>query len=451
MALSQSTMYRFPWSKNDNPIGWLEVTDKCNTYCRGCYRINGMEGHKPFEQIKDEIKLLQRLRNCDNISIAGGEPLIHPEILDIIAYIRQLGMKPLILTNGIKLENNRRFIEELKRVGAIGFTFHIDSQQQRPHWMGKSEHELFELRQYYADTIHEVGGLWASFGMTVYPGNLSIVPEMVGWANKNIDRVHGLVFIGFRNAVMEGDFDYYANGQKIDLRTSYVSDSDEESFLTSEDVYTEIKKHFPYYETSAFMGGSHVAEKSTWLVAAQLGSKHQIYGSVGKRVMELFQVFHHWREGTYLVYSPSHRVPKIAVLLGLLDSGIRQAYGRYWRDILRHPARFFDALYVQSIGIIQGPDLLEDGRVDMCESCPDMTIWNGKLVHSCRMDEWRLYGTYVTAYPRAAVHDPDRPVWEGRSADNTPQMIPLSAIGGNGKQAADVIKASIQTPPTDLR
>jgi hypothetical protein len=55
---------------------------------------------------------------------------------------------------------------------------------------------------------------------------------------------------------------------------------------------------------------------------------------------------------------------------------------------------------MQSIGIIQGPDLLEDGRVDMCESCPDMTVWDGKLVHSCRLDEWRLYGDYITCTPR---------------------------------------------------
>jgi uncharacterized radical SAM superfamily Fe-S cluster-containing enzyme len=204
MQLSKRDLYRFPWSGNDNPIGWLEVTDKCNTYCRGCYRINGMQGHKSLEQVKEEVQLLKKWRNCDNISIAGGEPLIHPEILDIIAYIKSLKMKPLILTNAIRLENNQPLMVELKKAGAIGFTFHIDSEQQRPHWKGKSEMELFELRQHYADMAHAVGGLFVSFGMTVYPGNLDFVPELVKWANRNIDRVNGLVFIGFRNASMEG-------------------------------------------------------------------------------------------------------------------------------------------------------------------------------------------------------------------------------------------------------
>lgn len=410
MELSKRNLYRFPWTGNDNPIGWLEVTDKCNTYCRGCYRINGMQGHKSLEQVKEEIQLLKKWRNCDNISIAGGEPLIHPDILDIIAYIRSQDMKPLILTNGIRLEEDRDFMIELKKAGAIGFTFHIDSEQQRPHWKGKTETELFELRQHYADMVHSVGGLFASFGMTVYPGNMYIVSEMVKWANQNIDRVHGLVFITFRNVVMEGDFEFLVDGKPIDAGTSYVADSNEESYLTSGDVYQEIKKHFPHYETSAYMGGTQSHDKITWLVSAQLGTKHKMYGSIGRKVMELFQTFHHLRYGTYVIYSPSHKVPKIAFLLGMLDKGVRQTSGQFWREALRHPGELFRPMYVQSIGIIQGPDLLEDGRADMCESCPDMTVWNGRLVHSCRLDEWRLYGNYVTAQRRQPATNGDHVV-----------------------------------------
>ncbi|MBK8026494.1 MAG: radical SAM protein [Chloroflexi bacterium] len=403
MQLSKRELYRFPWSGNDNPIGWLEVTDKCNTYCRGCYRINGMQGHKSLEQVKEEIALVKKWRNCDNISIAGGEPLIHPNILEIIAYIRRLKMKPLILTNGIKLENNREFMVELKKAGVIGFTFHIDSEQQRPHWKGKSEMELFELRQHYADMAHSVGGLFVSFGMTVYPGNLHFVPEMVKWANRNIDRVHGLVMIGFRNAEMEGGYNYFAGGAPVQPQTSYFGESTEEAYLTSADVYAKIKEDFPHYEVAAYMGGSQTEDKMTWLVSAQLGTQHKMYGSVGSKVMELFQVFHHLRHGTYVIYSPSNKIPKIAFLLGLLDKEVRATTGKFWREVLRHPSELFKPMYVQSIGIIQGPDLLADGRVDMCESCPDMTVWNGKLVHSCRLDEWRLYGSYLTAQPKSTA------------------------------------------------
>jgi pyruvate-formate lyase-activating enzyme len=401
----------------------LEVTDRCNIYCQGCYRINGMQGHKSLEQIKSEIDLLQHWRNCNNISIAGGEPLIHPDILDIVSYIRGRGIKPLILTNGVKLENDRPFLQELKRAGAIGFTFHIDSFQTRPHWKGKSETELFELRQHYADMVADVGGMFVSFGMTVYPGNLEFVPELIRWANRNIDKVHGLVLITFRNAALNGAYDYFVDGKKVDPQTSYFGESDSEAYLTSSDVYARIKESFDHYETAAYMGGTHAHDKITWLVSAQIGAKEKMYGSVGAKVMEVFQAFHHLRYGNYVIYSPRHKVPKIAFLMGLFDPGVRRAHGRFWHEALRHPRRLFQPMYVQSIGIIQGPDLLDDGRVDMCESCPDMTVWDGKLVHSCRMDEWRLYGNYLSAQPRVFVDRRADPVHAEAPVDGAQQAV----------------------------
>ena len=44
------------------------------------------------------------------------------------------------------------------------------------------------------------------------------------------------------------------------------------------------------------------------------------------------------------------------------------------------------------IGMVQAPDLLDDGRIDMCDDCPDMCVFEGKLVNSCRLDECRIYG-----------------------------------------------------------
>ena len=38
MTLDKRNLYRLPWSMNDNPIAWLEITDTCNIHCEGCYR-----------------------------------------------------------------------------------------------------------------------------------------------------------------------------------------------------------------------------------------------------------------------------------------------------------------------------------------------------------------------------------------------------------------------------
>ncbi|MCC7448330.1 MAG: radical SAM protein [Anaerolineae bacterium] len=399
-------MYRFPWSLNDNPIGWLEVTDKCNIYCRGCYRLN-REGHKTLEQVKEEIRFLQKWRNCDNISIAGGEPLIHPDIVEIVSYIHELGMKPLILTNGVKLVDNRPMMEELKRAGAVGFTFHIDSEQSRPHWKGKTELELCELRLDYARMVASVGGLFVSFGATIYPTNVHLVPEIVKWANQHIDLINGLVFITYRAAPTDGSVDFLVDGKPVDdIEVPYVAPTDVETHITSRHVYAKIKEANPAYETSAFLGGTQTHDAIKWLTAVQLGAKGQMYGSLGPKTMELAQTVHHFFKGTYMVYTPMSKWPKIGFLLGMVDKAVRATHGQYWKDILRHPKRFFEPVYLQSIGIVQAPDILDDGRLDMCDSCPDMTVYDGKLVHSCRMEEWRLYGNYVTVKPQTQDGQP---------------------------------------------
>jgi len=235
---------------------------------------------------------------------------------------------------------------------------------------------------------------------------MDFVPEMVGWANEHIDLVHGLVFITFRNAALDGRFDYYVDGRKIEPKVTYVGDTDKDAYIASTDVYNKIKENFPHYEAGAYLGGTASHDKITWLSGAMIGSKGHMYGSVGPKVMELAQTFHHLLYGTYLVYAPSHKLTKLAWLLSLVDKGVRSAHGKFWRALVRNPLLLFKSMYVQTVGIIQAPDLLDDGRIDMCESCPDVTIWNNRLVHSCRLDEWRLYGNYATPIPRVkAVED----------------------------------------------
>jgi len=75
---------------------------------------------------------------------------------------------------------------------------------------------------------------------------------------------------------------------------------------------------------------------------------------------------------------------------------VRKAAGQWWRTILRRPAQLFQPICIQSIGVIQAPDLQPDGRADMCDSCPDMTVYNGTLINSCRMDEYRLFGGFLS-------------------------------------------------------
>jgi len=395
MPLDKRAMYRLPWSKNDNPIAWLEVTDICNLACVGCYRQK-LAGHKPLAEVEEELQFLQRWRNPDNVSIAGGEPLLHPQIVDIVALIARSGIKPILLTNAAKL--TPELLRELKRAGLTGFTIHIDSHQGRPGWQGKGEAEHNDLRQHYADMIAEVGGLTTVFNSTVYPATRAAVADVVRWARANVDRVQGVVFITYRTFETATTAAVDGAGRPVDAaQLSYGVERFAEQFVTAPEVAERIAEANPGYAASGYLGGTLRCDSFKWVAGATLcGGRDTVYGSIGRRTMELAQAAHHLFRGTYLAYLASPRVTPLAFLLGPWDAELRAARREWLRDCLRHPLRFVQPLRLQTYGIIQAPDVQPNGQADMCDSCPDMTFWQGELVHSCRMDEYRLFGELIT-------------------------------------------------------
>jgi pyruvate-formate lyase-activating enzyme len=397
--LDKRNLYRLPWSLNDNPIAWLEVTDICNLHCEGCYRQH-MTGHKPLEQLKEEVLFFKKWRNPDNFSIAGGEPLIHPDIVDVVAFIAENGAKPVVLTNAMAL--TPPLLRELKKAGLAGFTIHIDSHQNRPEWKDKTEADLNELRRYYADMAAAVGGVYVVFNSTVYPSTYNQIPDIIEWGQANIDRVQGLVFITYRINTTRDHVGYDGAGREVDLsQLGYSTDVLNEKFVTSPEVYQKIKDTCPEYEPSGYLGGTVKHDSFKWLMGATIGSKGKMYGSIGKRTMEVAQAGHHFFGGTYLAYLSDAKVGLKFLLPVVFDKTLGRAWGKWFKDCLRRPGRLFDCLYVQSIGIIQAPDIQPDGRADMCDSCPDMTVYNGTLINSCRMDECRLFGGFVSVTEKA--------------------------------------------------
>jgi hypothetical protein len=86
--------------------------------------------------------------------------------------------------------------------------------------------------------------------------------------------------------------------------------------------------------------------------------------------------------------------------MGLIEPGVRSAAAHYLSHLLRKPADVARKLHFQSIMVIQPIDMLPDGRQNMCDGCPDVTVHQGELVYSCRLDEYQKYGGLMTCAPK---------------------------------------------------
>ncbi len=398
-VINHLDLYRLPWTLSDNAISWLEPTSMCNLSCDGCYRENQKDSHKSLETVKHELDIFQQKRNSDCISIAGGDPLLHPQIIDIVRDIKHRGLKPIINTNGFALKKD--FLMELKKAGVYGFTFHIDSKQGRGgEWKGKNELELNELRYKYARMLADAGGIACSFNSTVYEDTLQYVPGMIDWAHKNIDIVHTMVFIAFRYIVPAMPFDWYAGGQKIDWQTiAYHTDKNRRVDILSTDIVVKVREQFPEFTPAAYLNGTEKVDSFKWLLTERVGTKKKIYGYLGPKFLELVMSTHHFVKGKYLSYaSPSTARMGRATMLLLwpFDKKIREALG----NMMKNPFRIFKRAHLQTIMFIQPVDFMPDGRQSMCDGCPDITVHNDELVWSCRLEEVMSFGGFLRSVPK---------------------------------------------------
>ena len=391
-------MYRMPWNLVDNVAAWLEVTTKCNLYCKGCYREN-TDHHKTLEEISLELDVLAESRTFDGLSIAGGEPLLHPNIIEIVHMVTRRGWKPAILTNGELL--TKKLIKGLRDAGLYKFTIHVDSKQNRLGWIGKTEVELNDLRLKFADMVNDVGVVSCNFNTTVYGETLKYVPDIVAWTIQHVEVVHGMTFLCYR-APNYKEFDYWVEGKNINFGETYYSkppDLEQERIdITSEDIAKKVMEVLPDYSPSAYLNGTEEPDSLKWGICGRVGTNKKTYGYIGPKTVEVAQVGMHLLTGRYLSFRKPSKLGiwSWASWMWIFDKELRKALVSYLLDV----KAFFPKLHLQTIDLHQPIDLLPDGRQNMCDGCPDMIVWNGRLVWSCRLDECLKFGNMAYTTPK---------------------------------------------------
>ncbi|XP_056424607.1 molybdenum cofactor biosynthesis protein 1 isoform X2 [Hyla sarda] len=108
----------------------ISLTEKCNLRCQYCMPEEGVKLTPKNDLLTAaEIITLARLfvqEGVDKIRLTGGEPLIRPDVVDIIAQLRKLeGLKTIaVTTNGINLG---RLLPKLQEAGLDVLNISLDT------------------------------------------------------------------------------------------------------------------------------------------------------------------------------------------------------------------------------------------------------------------------------------------------------------------------------------
>ena len=97
---------------------------RCNLACEYCNEYDDFSKPVPLETMFSRIDKLAEL-GTSVVTISGGEPLLHPELDDVISRIRHHGMVAGLITNRYLLVPER--IERLNRAGLEWLQISIDN------------------------------------------------------------------------------------------------------------------------------------------------------------------------------------------------------------------------------------------------------------------------------------------------------------------------------------
>jgi len=183
------------------------VLERCDFACTACYLtpIANRTPKLPFRRVREQLDALRRhLGPMAKVQITSGEvTLLEPrELGRIVAYANQIGLDPMVMTNGQRFTDAPEYLPTLVRDhGLRKVSIHVDVTQRgrRDTREGKGEAALRPVRDRFAALIRrtrrETGRrIDAAHTVTVTAENLDEVPEVLDWALENHDAFRMLSF-----------------------------------------------------------------------------------------------------------------------------------------------------------------------------------------------------------------------------------------------------------------
>ena len=180
--------------KSHTGLANIVITNRCHLSCWYCF-FYAKEGEPIYEPGLDEIrKTLHNLRiqkpiPANAIQITGGEPTMHPEIIDVVRVAKEEGFDQIQLnTTGINIGLNPEMAFQLKHAGVSTLYMSFDGVSKRANPKNHWEAPLT------LDAIRKSGGTVVLVPTVIRTINDHELGAMINFAINNIDIVRAVNF-----------------------------------------------------------------------------------------------------------------------------------------------------------------------------------------------------------------------------------------------------------------
>ncbi|WP_211228518.1 radical SAM protein [Glycomyces tenuis] len=121
----------------------VQITERCNLHCGHCFVSSGDWGeHMPAEAIISRVIPRLKAAGVERLTLTGGEPFVHPEIMVICRAVRAAGLPLAICTNATSTTDEQ--IAELVALGGVHINVSFDGFRPESHGKFRGSQSSFE-------------------------------------------------------------------------------------------------------------------------------------------------------------------------------------------------------------------------------------------------------------------------------------------------------------------
>jgi radical SAM protein with 4Fe4S-binding SPASM domain len=175
-----------------------EVTSACNLKCIHCHATS--DKASPDELSTDEgknlIDMLAENNEFRTLIYTGGEPLVRPDIFELLRHSQKAGLANIIATNGTLIDEE--MAHKLKEHGVVCNAISVDASNAAIHDFVRNKPGSFDLAMRAIEATKKAGIL-LQINTTAMEYNMPHLPELIEFADNcgaGIMLMYQLVAVG---------------------------------------------------------------------------------------------------------------------------------------------------------------------------------------------------------------------------------------------------------------
>jgi pyruvate-formate lyase-activating enzyme len=194
---------------------WLGL--RCDVRCKFCYDEHLLRRDKVWISVEEAAQALDKFRSFYRnafVDFMGGEPTLHPHVLEIVRHAAAIGLRPTVITHGMRLADRER-AAAYADAGIHDFLVSIHGIGDTAEAIHRRGTGNFDRQMRGLDNLQALG-IPFRFNVTMIRDNLTQLPAIAALAGEKGARVvNFLTFNPYFEWTAETEIDFQPRHSEV--------------------------------------------------------------------------------------------------------------------------------------------------------------------------------------------------------------------------------------------